>query len=390
LLLCFRPGLGGAAENSSHPLAGQITLAQNHGVSQGVLVSPELPPGVQLPNEEKDSQKQKNKRESRLVSVPVFYATNRLPSKNRELSYSKKRGLKLEFGRCEVIHTVNEDEERADVYFQKHNWQLKDRGTNNQVSSPRLYDSANDLLAAIKSTQEESGDNRLIVFVHGYAASFNKAVRFGARLAYGTGIPVLVFSWPTQHNPIIYTADECNAEWTFPRFQQFLTLLNQHFPSENITLVSHSMGARIVSWALQAVRTERSQHVEEERRYQHVFFCCPDIDRDTFAIYADRFRTVSNDTVVFVSSNDVRLGVSELLHGHARLGEFKEQVRSIPGVKTVDFSVLDPGFGHSMPYALIFQILNHDLLPPGIELVKKTDPRSDTSVLEVVKIAKKH
>jgi len=382
-----------SAEASKFEVAGPISLAHNQNVLQDVLVAPSLPPPPQLEGSVKASVKEKDSKQCKFVTVPIFYATNRLPENNKDLAYGKQRGPRLEFGECEVTCPFSDDDDRSSSYLLTHEWKLSSQGQSHAVGAPKRFAGSDEMVAAIKRVQAQTGDKRLIVFVHGYAASFNKASRFGANLAYGSGIPVLVFSWPTQHNPIIYSADECNAEWTYPRFQQFLRFLNGKFEARNITLVSHSMGARIVSWALQATRDQSGADLDASERYQHVFFCCPDIDRDTFAIYADRIKNSSNDTVVFVSGNDFRLGLSELLHGHARLGEFnnhRKEVRSIPGVETVDFTAIDPGFGHSMPYPLLFQILNHDLLPPGIALVKRNYEQGDGSILEVVKVAKRH
>jgi esterase/lipase superfamily enzyme len=375
-----------AEESAKMRLAKSIGLAHHQTLLQNVLVAPPtLSAGVKL----EQSTKNEERKQHHVVAIPVFYATTRLPDGDKELSYSKSRGSKLDYGVCEVNRPCSDNDQRSPGSLKNLGWKISDKADRASVGSPKRFESAEALFSAIKQVQSKSAEKRLIVFVHGYAASFNKAARIGSRLAYGTGIPVLIFSWPTQHNFLVYSADECNAEWTYPRFQKFLTMLDANFPADNVTLISHSMGARIVSWALQS-QDDRAFDKANRRRYQHIFFCCPDIDKDTFVGYADRIESASKDTVVFVSGNDFRLGFSELLHGHARLGEFNHHPKNpinIPGIETIDFTALDSAFGHAMPYPLIFKALNHDLLPPGIELVEKKD--SD-SVLKVVKIAGKH
>jgi esterase/lipase superfamily enzyme len=377
-----------AQESSKLNLAKTIGLAHHQTVLQNVLVAPpSVMPGPKV--EPVPLSRENEKGQHRFATIPIFYATTRLPDDDKELSYGKARGSKLDYGVCDVTQPIASDEQRSLDYFNSLGWKTSEKAPHT-FGSPKRFDSPEELFAAIKQIQSQSSEKRLIVFVHGYAASFNKAARIGARLAYGTGIPVLIFSWPTQHNPFIYTADECNAEWTYPRFQQFLSILNAHFPKEEVTLISHSMGARIVSWSLQWVQRDSTADNMNHPRYQHIFFCCPDIDKDTFAAYADRIESVSKDTVVYVSGNDFRLGFSELLHGHARLGEFgnkSKDMMAIPGVETIDFTALDSALGHAMPYPLIFKAMNHDVLPPGIQLVPKNN---NNAFLEVVKIAGKH
>jgi esterase/lipase superfamily enzyme len=371
----------------------KLNLTKNVGLvhQQSLLQDVMVPSPVSTPDTKwEQPTKSETKKDHLFATIPVFYATTRLPDSDKELSYSKERGSKLDYGVCEVSRPFSEDEQRSSDYLSNLGWQIGDTLPHHCVGNPKRFESAEEMFSAIKQVQSKSGDKRLIVFIHGYAASFNKAAKIGAHLAYGSGVPVLIFSWPTQHNFLIYTADECNAEWTYPRFQKFLSMLNANFSAEDISLISHSMGARIVSWALQNTPDDQaSDNAKNHRRYQHIFFCCPDIDKDTFAAYADRIERASKDTVVFVSGNDVRLGFSELLHGHARLGEFtnhpKKQI-SIPGIETVDFTALDSTFGHSMPYPLIFKALNPDLLAPSVRFVQNTD---DAPASEVVKIAGK-
>jgi esterase/lipase superfamily enzyme len=374
----------GADETLKMNLTKNVGLVHHQTLLQDVLVPS---PVITRDTKWEGPAKGEGKKQHLFATIPVFYATTRLPDSDKEVSYSKARGSKLDYGVCEVTRPFSDDEQRSSETLDNLGWKIGDTAPHHSVGSPKRFNSADQMFSAIKAIQAKSSEKRLIVFIHGYAASFNKAARIGAHLAYGSGIPVLIFSWPTQHNILIYTADECNAEWTYPRFQHFLSMLNSNFSPDDVSLISHSMGARIVSWALQNMPDERGSDNVNHRRYQHIFFCCPDIDKDTFIAYSDRIERASKNTVVFVSGNDFRLGFSELLHGHARLGEFNSHVKkqiSIPGIETVDFTALDSTFGHAMPYTLIFKALNHDLLPPAVRFVENEDNKP---ALEAVKIA---
>jgi esterase/lipase superfamily enzyme len=172
-----------------------------------------------------------------------------------------------------------------------------------------------------------------------------------------------------------------------------LNLMSQNFGTENLTLISHSMGSRIVVWALNPYSDTLSATTSNPSRLQHLFFSCPDIDKDTFAKYYSRIANASKDTKIFVSSKDIRLAISQALHGNSRLGRpvrHSHDMPLIPGIETVDFSALDHGIGHYIPYTLIFQTLNHEVAPGGIELIKKTNNDVSRSWTQAVRIARKH
>jgi esterase/lipase superfamily enzyme len=317
-------------------------------------------------------------------AVKVFYATSRRLTNSHDLSYSTERSLKIDYGVCQVrLHTADE---RAHPSPSQKDFSKAVQLRQSDISSRLRFEGAQALLAAIDQEQAQSGRKGLIVFVHGYACSFEKAVRIGAKLSQGSELPVVIFAWPSRNNFLAYSADECNAEWSYPDFAQTLGLLSQKFSSENITLVSHSMGARIITWTL------RDQNRKTER-FNHIFFSCPDIDKETFARYSQSISQVSKDTRVFVSGKDIRLGVSELLHGARRMGRpgnGKNDTQALNGIETVDFSALDRGIGHCIPYPLIFQAMNHDQLPEGIELIAREGKAESANKLEIVRIARKH
>jgi hypothetical protein len=56
-------------------------------------------------------------------------------------------------------------------------------------------------------------------------------------------------------------------------------------------------------------------------------------------------------------------------------------------VQVIDFSAIDPGIGHSIPYPLLGEIVNHSSLPAGIEL-KSASGRPGELRMEVIKEAK--
>lgn len=149
------------------------------------------------------------------------------------------------------------------------------------------------------------------------------------------------------------------------------------------------MGSRIITWAIKSITDKAG--AQKPELYQHIFFCSPDSDTGTFCRYVPYIEKAAADAKVFVSTKDIRLGVSRFLHGNGRLG------RPIPGkkdiaiiskvIQTIDFSAIDPGIGHSVPYPLLSEIVNNSSLPEGLEL-KSASERPGEQRFEVFKEAK--
>jgi esterase/lipase superfamily enzyme len=325
------------------------------------------------------------------VFVPVFYITSRKAEK--EPGYSTDRSDSLDFGRCTVTLPTSFKEGPDPGLTGDLGYKVKDGSHQIRVAAPERFDNTDDFISAVKSVQDKRSDKRVIVFVHGYNCSFEKAMKIGSKLSYGTTLPVIVYSWPSQNHILAYSADECNAEWSALDFEHILNLLSQKFGTENLTLISHSMGCRIIVWALNPYSNTLATQAANPERLQHIFFSCPDIDKDTFAKYYSRIANASKDTKIFVSSKDMRLAISQALHGSSRLGRpvrHSHEVPLIPGIETVDFSALDHGIGHYIPYTLIFQTLNHEVAQDGIQLIRKTNKDVSRSWTQAVRIARKH
>jgi len=329
------------------------------------------------------------------VFVPVFYVTNRKAESLKQTSYSGDRSPSLNFGKCNVTLPSSAKELRDPGLTGDLGWKFKDGSRQIKVSAPECFENEEDFIGAVKHAQDNRFDKRVIIFVHGYNCSFEKAMKIGSKLSYGTSLPVIVYSWPSQSQIFAYSADECNAEWSALDFAHLLNLAGQKLGTENLTLIAHSMGSRIIVWALNPYSEVSPVQGSSPPKLQHLFFSCPDIDQDTFAKYFSRIANASMDTKIFVSSKDMRLAVSQALHGSSRLGRpvhHSHEVPVIPGIETIDFSALDHGIGHYIPYSLIFETLNHEVRGEGIQLIKKVNKTKNDvnrSWIEAVRIARK-
>ena len=89
----------------------------------------------------------------------------------------------------------------------------------------------------------------VLVFVHGFNNTFADAINAGARLKADLPWegPLVVFSWPSWGQVLLYTEDEKIQAQQYP---PFLQLLNDIKAANKIHILAHSMGNRIAVNAL--------------------------------------------------------------------------------------------------------------------------------------------
>ena len=206
-----------------------------------------------------------------------------------------------------------------------------------------------EFLRQLANAVAKSPDGKMMVFLHGYNVGFLEACRDAAQFASDlkfTG-PVVLFSWPSQDSITEYTVDETNTEWAQADFVELLTELLDSVTAQNIYLVGHSMGNRIIGRGMISLQSDRLP--EDLIVFREIIMIAPDIDADVFrSDIAPRLAKTGIHTTVYASSNDNALMASKMFHGYARAGEAGEGLLIVDGVETVDASDASTSFlGHS-------------------------------------------
>jgi len=299
------------------------------------LVSP--PSGAKLPPGSDGSGAQ-------ALELPTFFITNRERIEKRgRVTYGAERSSRLSFGATAL--TPGKPGRRA--------------------GRPPLVPMASEaeFSQALAEARRKLHDRRVIVFVPGYACGLTDAVEIGERLGRDTGLPVVVFSWPSRNKLLAYTHDETSAEWSLSQFSAVLRLMDARVGSGKIVLIAYSMGARIVSWGLER-RLAEDDGVPA--RFSQVLLCSPDMDTGVFVNSAGILARSCLDNRVYVSSRDLRLRVSAILHGAIRLGTRKPGLPQMEGIKLIDFTDADPSLiGHSIPFDLLAQAIGATVTAAG-------------------------
>ncbi len=260
---------------------------------------------------------------------PVFIVTV------RHLNESKSG---LEFSCQRAVHPKYAKFQSADAA--KHQIKLDDL---------KLVDSKAEFLNTLKQT----GASRLAVFVHGYRKSFEGSLEFAQRISSEVDMPIVLFAWPSKNKYSAYMSDECTAEWSSHPLADTLEDLSSEFGNENIYVMSHSLGARMVSWSFRILASQN--------KLKSPFGCnlmfSPDMDRDTFLKESAFLNRCASVMKIYLDPHDTRIWLSKMLHGSPRVGTSDGSIDNETIQKCCQFDMSLPN--HQIPYTILNAAVNH-------------------------------
>lgn len=169
-------------------------------------------------------------------------------------------------------------------------------------------------------------NGRVLLYVHGYREKLQTTARDAVQIGAMSNFdgPIIHYSWPSQGNLLSYAVDETNMYWDQRNFRNFLTTLARTEWVKEIVIVSHSLGARLVTPAVEYV--DRTSSNADSSNISNIILASPDVDREDFerdiAEEVLAARRVNNDrrVTVYASLSDRALAVSRAVHGYPRLG----------------------------------------------------------------------
>lgn len=279
--------------------------------------------------------------------VDIFFATNRAPEIDSGNYFGTERG-EMSFGISHVGippgHIMGRKEQPSVFKFQ---WSPDEHKHIKVRDVLRL--TQKDFLQRLTEAVSESPGGKIMIFVHGYNMEFNQAARDVAQFANDLKFsgPVLLFSWPSQGGLTAYTVDETNAEWAQADFVELLNTLLETVAAQNVYLVAHSMGNRILGRGMTTLAGDRLSG--DLIVFREIVMIAPDIDADVFRLdIAPRLERTGIHVTLYASSDDRALMASKAFHGYARAGDAGDGLLVVDGVETVDASDVSAGLlGHS-------------------------------------------
>ncbi len=343
--------------------------------------------------------------------LPVFFVTNRQIEQDKtKRIFSKKRHFRsgCEYGMARVL--LDWTPESPDIVGPL--WHIGWRPSPKKVGETKkgmpppavlqttsLISDKVRFFEEVKQAIEVSPTKQVILFVHGYNNGFDGAVETAAELEFAFRSPVIAFSWPSQHEILKYTVDECNIEWSLRDFRLLLRDLDEKIGAENVIVVGHSMGNRLLLSSLiaRADKASASDENAEPKHFKAIVLSSPDVDSGTMKNWSWLVQRNADAKWLFVSHKDIPLRLSRGVHGNKRLGGtgkiiFTNDVDlawahpEVPfGFKTLDFTDVDYSkIGHAIPYPHIAQAAMSGAPLEGFSWIPRKENKSFWSEIKKV------
>jgi esterase/lipase superfamily enzyme len=283
------------------------------------------------------------------LEITAYFATNRGRTGEGDSgkAYDAKVA-KLSYGRAVVSIPATHTPGHLEL---PSIWKLEVRAdpTRHFILKDAVALDASDARAEMTQRLREGKSKSLLVFVHGYNMSFAETAMRTAQLAYDLNFPGIpfFFSWPSAGLYTAYLRDSETAQLSEDAFDQVLDDLSR-LPVDDIYIIAHSMGSRVVSQVLKS----RVDNRKPTGKISDLLLAAPDINAQLFRdVIAPRLKTLRGTlTTVYASSSDLALRASKAVHGYARVGETADGVFVFPGLDTIDASravMSVRAFGHS-------------------------------------------
>lgn len=193
-----------------------------------------------------------------------------------------------------------------------------------QISSSELAGSA-------------GGTHDVLLYVHGFNNTFEKAALDGARLSDALKFRgnTVLFSWPSRDSVFDYIADRESAMFSRDALEDLLDTLLSDPTVGRVHVVAHSMGAMLT---IESLRQVNSRNRGNMSRFGAIVFASPDIDADGFSATVRRLGGLHRKMTVISAQDDRALWVSAGLAGGKRVGRADAAALEKLGVKVVDAS----------------------------------------------------
>ena len=196
-----------------------------------------------------------------------------------------------------------------------------------------------------------------ILMVHGYANSFDDAIRSCARSVYKTKIDQLellpiLFSWPSRGKTTRYSADTDTAENSEFTLQNLLHLVSESTNGREVDVLAHSHGNKILVRSLCA---EKQSTRISSRRLKRLILVEPDVGQNFLQERLGMLAKESERIVIYHSKNDRALWMAGVLFDSIRAGRdglpTASETRSLTGrLEVIDASLVAKGLSKHAPH----------------------------------------
>jgi len=317
----------------------------------GTPPSPPRPPAQAIPPPPQANEAQKSTLAApasiHAIAKRVFFATdrNQIGSTAPSKMFGTNRS-NITYGICDVSIPGNyrRDELESPPIWSR--WKFRKDLTKYVVLLQTEIASKDEFFTKVAERVRRSKASNAFLFIHGYNITFEEAAKRTAQMAHDLGFDgaPTFYSWPSQGSvdPIAYTTDENNIEWSQANIRNFLEDFFARSKARNIYLIAHGMGNRALTRVVVSLLADKPIL---RRRLKEVILAAPDIDADVFKRdIAPALAAANLPVTLYVSSKDRELALSKKVHGgYARAGNPGRGMIVAPGIETVDATQVDTG-----------------------------------------------
>jgi esterase/lipase superfamily enzyme len=305
--------------------------------------------------------------ETAFVRVPLLFITDRKhisePENGHRYFSASLAPSGVTFGSISVTLPAERFDESRPVPIGMEIIKIKDTSAGVTLATPDELTSEDlaQKIVSYKASLPPKTKSRLLLFVHGYNVTFADAAQAAVRLAYGLRIELLpiAISWPSQGETLSYWQDEQSVETSIERFRPIFQMLLTAPEVDEVILVGHSMGTRLVTRVLSQLDLQKAKLDKLSR----IVFAAADLGEEELRELWPRIMPLGqNGWTIYTSANDIALMASRIIHGFPRVGDSKKRVFQIEKAETIDASAVAPfmrGYGHS--YVIDNSFLQEDL-----------------------------
>lgn len=192
-------------------------------------------------------------------------------------------------------------------------------------------------ISALELVGNSGGTRDVLVYVHGFNASFERAALDAARLSDALKFrgDTVLFSWPSRDSVFDYLADRESALWSRDALEDTLEKMISNPTVGRVHIVAHSMGSMLTVEALRQVHASNRGNMS---RFGAIVFASPDIDVDSFSASVRRLGGLHRQMTVITAQDDRALAISAGLAGGKRVGRAEAAALQKLGIEVVDAS----------------------------------------------------
>ncbi|AZV80078.1 alpha/beta fold hydrolase [Parasedimentitalea marina] len=209
------------------------------------------------------------------------------------------------------------------------------------LAGRRVFDDPADFNARLKEDVAHlpRDEREVTLFVHGFNSTQTETAFRAAQLAKDIQLPgaTMIYSWPSQGNPLGYAYDEDSVLFARDGLEHMLRKTRSAGVGR-VALIAHSMGSLLVMETLRQIEIKTPGW--SAANLSGVVLMSPDLDVQVFRSQMDRIDDVPQPFIVFVSSKDKLLNISNRLRGKhtsVRLGS----LTSVEAVSGLPISIID-------------------------------------------------